>query len=79
MLKAGLLTRSKETVKCSQSPETPSVTRRTIDIQTLTVLFAHIAKGLLQKKVVSPIVVNCFQGELKYVKDVSINCLLSNL
>ena len=64
---------------CCQLPETPSTTKKTVDIQTPQTLgvnlpvvnLARIAKGLSQKKDVSPVVVNCYQRELKYVKDVS--------
>ena len=81
MLKAGLLPGSKQTVNPYQLPQSPSVsTRKTMNVQTRDSLSTNlnvvnlvpIAKGLSQKKDLSPIVVaNCFnQRELKYVKDV---------
>ena len=68
MLKVGLLAGSKQTVKFCHLPETPKVVRKTLDIQTpqtLIVKFpvvnlAYIADGHLQKKDISPVVVNCY-------------------
>ena len=58
------------TVNCAYLPETP---RKTLDIQTPQTQFvnsfivnlAHIAEGHSQKKDISPVVVNCYQREVK--------------
>ena len=76
MLKAGLLAESRKTVKCCQFSETPRTTTETIDIQTPQTLsvnlpvvnLAHILHS--QKKYVSPVVVNCYLREVKYVSRV---------
>ena len=82
MLKARLLAGSRGTVNCVLSPETR---RKTLDIQTpqtqvvnfSVVNLAHIAEGHLQKKDIRPVVVNCYQREVKYIKDVSCVAQLS--
>ena len=68
LLQTGLLAGSQETVKCAQLPRDLSL--KTMNSQTPQT-FVHFAKGLSQKKDVSPVIVNCHTAELKYVKDVS--------
>ena len=45
-------------------------TLKSSNVNLNVVNLAPIAKRLSQKKDASPVVVNCFQRELKYVKDV---------
>ena len=79
MVKAGLLPGSKQTVNHCQLPQSPSVFRKAMVTQIQDSLIADlnvvnhvpIAKGLLQKKDGSPVVVNCCKEKLKYVKDIS--------
>ena len=79
VLRAGLLPWCKETVNPYQLLQSPSATRKTVNIPTLESLnvnlnvvnLAPITKGLSQKKDASSVVNYYHERELKYVKDVS--------
>ena len=75
VLLTGLLAGSQRTVNLVQSPETLNVktmqTPRTLPVNCSVVNPVPFAKGLSQKKDVSPVIVKCHKTELKYVKDVS--------
>ena len=72
MLEAGLLPGNKQTVNHYQLPQSPIVFRETMNIQTQDSLSADlnvlnhvpIAKGLLEKKDVSPVILNCYKEKL---------------
>ena len=73
VLKAGLLAGSKKTKPLSVTRVSQCDHSDTTEFKCKLACckFCNIAEGHLQKKDVSPDVVNCYQRELKYMKGVS--------